>query len=81
MPSKPRVLIIVQGGLVTEVITDVDATIIIKDFDNIECGDKLDVEGNDQAGVTAAEFDRQVVADLQPDQLENSNAAPVPKPD
>lgn len=38
--SKPRLLIVVKGGMVQEVHSEVDMELVICDHDNIEAGDE-----------------------------------------
>jgi len=38
---KPQVLIVVSGGVVTDVIATQDVDVVVKDWDNIKVGDEF----------------------------------------
>ena len=45
-PDRPRILIVVEGGVVSRILSDGPCTVLIKDWDNIkDCGAEFDPEG------------------------------------
>lgn len=40
--DKPKIFITVEGGCIVDVISNADIEYLIKDWDNIECGDRFD---------------------------------------
>ena len=41
--AAPRIIVHVSGGLVSDVVGDAPFEYVVKDFDNIEAGDRFDV--------------------------------------
>jgi len=68
MKTKPKVLIVVEGGIVQSVISDGPVEILIKDFDNIEQGDQFDPQFSepDLIVTDADRFMSEVMADVDP---------------
>ena len=68
--APPRILIVVEGGIVQSVVSDAPIKILIKDFDTIDadpaCRD-IDMHGftdQDLLCPTETEFMQQVLADI-----------------
>lgn len=72
--KEPVILIVVEGGVVSDVYSDSPAKVIIKDWDNIEAGDKLNPVPRPITQVSETDLKAMVASNLEPDQLEPTNA-------
>lgn len=64
MKTLPRVLIVVEGGVVQEIMSDVPIICILKDFDNLKEGDTFNKKGYILNPVTKQSFKACVDADV-----------------
>lgn len=63
---KPKVLIVVRGGVVNDVITTEDMDVFVKDFDSIGEGEEFGLEsfGPPDGVFSQEDFEKCVLADL-----------------
>lgn len=63
--SAAKVLIIVEGGLVTAVLSNLRVQVVVKDWDNIKAGDAFDPnESANVEWVSPARLEEEIRADL-----------------